>query len=116
MNSGLQEPVLDSRQQMVGQHTKENVSLRPIFQMMKNRPLHQGALDVPECIFHSSQQNISAPDFIGRQILPVRLENIATVQFFGDRLFIRVFFPREVLIGGVIGDLVITRDARIALQ
>ena len=30
VNSSLQEPVLDGGQQMVGQHTKENVSLCPV--------------------------------------------------------------------------------------
>ena len=55
VNPGLQEPVLDGRQQVIGQHTKEDVGLGPVFQMMKNRPLHERTFHVPECIFHSGQ-------------------------------------------------------------
>ena len=40
VNSSLQEPVLDGGQQMVSQDAKENVSLCPVLQMMKDRPLH----------------------------------------------------------------------------
>ena len=49
------------------------MGLGPVLQMMKNRPLHQRALEVAEGTFHARQQDISAPDFIRRQILPIRL-------------------------------------------
>ena len=109
VNSSLQEPVLDGGQQMVSQHTKEDVSLCPVLQMMENRSLHQRTFDVAEGIFHSSEKNVGAPDFVSRQIPPIGLENITAVEFFGDRLFVGEFFPREVLIDRVEGDLVITR-------
>jgi len=53
---------------------KENVRLGAVLQMMKNRPLHQRALDVAEGILHPREQDISAPDFICAQILPIRFE------------------------------------------
>ena len=55
VNASLQEPVLDGGQQVVGQHTKEDVRLCPVFQMMKNRPLHERTLHVPKCVFHSRE-------------------------------------------------------------
>src|SRR5207244_9519309 len=64
---------------------------------------------------HSSEQNIGAPDFIRCQILSIGLKNITAVEFFGDRLFVGEFFPSQVLIGDIVGDLIITRHARIAL-
>lgn len=115
VNSGLQEPMLDGGEQMIGQHAKEDVSLCPILQMMENGPLHQWTFNVAEGVFHSSEQNIGAPNFIGRQILSISLENVTAVEFLGDRLFVREFFPRQVFIGGIVGDLVITSDARITL-
>src|SRR2546426_9871239 len=63
--------------------------------MMKNRPLHQWTLDVAKGIFHSSQQNVGAPDFVSRQILPIRLENITAVEFLGDRFFCRRVLSRR---------------------
>src|SRR5213594_2727343 len=82
--------------------------------MMENRPLHQRTFNVAEGIFHSSEQNIGAPDFIRCQILSIGFENITAVEFFGDRLFVGESFPSQVLMGGIVGDLVITRHARIA--
>jgi len=82
--------------------------------MMKNRPLHQRTLDVAEGILHPREQDISAPDFICGQILPIRFENIATVEFLSGRLFIAKLIPREVFVDRVIRELVITRHARIA--
>ena len=79
VNAGLQEPVLDGRQQVVGQHTQENMRLRPVFEVMKNGPLHQRTLQVSKGIFHARQQHVGAPDLIGRQILPVGLQDIAAV-------------------------------------
>jgi hypothetical protein len=84
------------------------MGLGPILEMMKNRPLHQRALDVAEGIFHPRQQDIGTPDFIRRQILPIRFENIAAIQFLGDRLFLGEFVPGKILLSGVIRDLVIT--------
>src|SRR5947208_2622981 len=100
---------------MVSQHAKEDVGLCPILQMMENRPLHERTFNVAEGIFHSSEQNIGAPDFIRCQILSIGFENITAVEFLGDRLFVGEFFPGQVLIGGIVGDLVITCHARIAL-
>ena len=36
---------------------------------------------VAKAIFCARQQDIRAPDFLRRQILPIRLENIPAVQF-----------------------------------
>jgi len=44
VNPGLQEPVLDRSQQMIGQHTKEDVGLHSVLQMMENGPLQQRAV------------------------------------------------------------------------
>src|SRR5437879_11777248 len=82
--------------------------------MMKNRPLHQRTLDVAEGILHPREQDISAPDFICGQILPIRFENIATVEFLSGRLFIVTFVPREILLGRVTSEIVTTRHARLA--
>src|SRR2546429_5005865 len=84
--------------------------------MMKNRPLHQRTLDVAEGILHPREQDISAPDFNCGQILPIRFENIATVEFLSGGLFIGKFVPREILLDRVIRELVITRHARIAFR
>ena len=101
--------MLDGGQQMVSQHAKENVGLGAVLQMMKNRPLHQRTLDVAEGILHPGEQNISASDFICGQILPIRFENTATVEFLSGGLFIDELAPGEVLVDRVIRELVTTR-------
>src|SRR5438045_2949770 len=98
VHAGLQEAVLDGGQQMVSQHAKKNVGLGAVLQMMKNRALHQRTLDVAEGILHPREQDISAPDFTCGQILPIRFENIATVEFLSGGLFIGKFVPREILL------------------
>src|SRR5207237_3909577 len=98
VHAGLQEAVLDGGQQMVSQHAKKNVGLGAVLQMMKNRPLHQRTLDVAEGIFHPRQQDISAPDFLCGQILPIRFENIATVEFLSRRLLIANYVPPVILL------------------
>src|SRR5215472_11656709 len=63
VNPGLQEPVLDRSQQMIGQHTKEDMGLHSVLQMMENGPLQQRSLDVAEGILHAREQNVSPPNF-----------------------------------------------------
>src|SRR5207249_6279759 len=60
VNPGFEESMLDGRQQMIGQYTKEDVRLGAVLEVMKNGPLHQWTLDVAEGIFHASQQNVEA--------------------------------------------------------
>jgi len=88
VHAGLQEAVLDGGQQMVSQHAKENVRLGAVLADDEKSAAPSAALDVAEGILHPREQDISAPDFICAQILPIRFENIATVEFLSGRLFI----------------------------
>jgi len=63
---------------------------------MKNRALHQRTLDVAEGILYPREQDISAPDFICGQILPIRFENIATVEFLSSSTAVEVGLGRIV--------------------
>jgi hypothetical protein len=45
----LQEGALDADQQVIGQHTKEDVGFNPSLQMMKDGSLAQGAFHRAEC-------------------------------------------------------------------
>ena len=96
VNPRLQEPMLDGCQEVIGQHTKKDVSLGPIFEVLKNRSLHQGALHVSKRIFDPRQQNVEAPDFIGRQILTIPLQHIAAVELFGHRFLVGLLLPGQL--------------------
>ena len=79
MHPGLQEPKLDGGQEVIGQHTQEDMRLRPVCQVMKDRPFHQRTLYLSKRIFDARQQDAGAPDFIRRQVVPIRFQEIAAV-------------------------------------
>lgn len=66
VNPLVQESLFDSNQQVIRQDAQEDVRLRSILKVVENRPLHQGSLHVSKRIFHSREQNVGAPNLIGR--------------------------------------------------
>src|SRR5208283_4483438 len=55
VNAAVQESLLDRDQQVISQHTEEDVSLGAILQMMEDRPLSEGTLHPTEGGFHPGQ-------------------------------------------------------------
>ena len=82
--------MLDGRQQVIGEHTKKDVSLGPVLELMKNRPSHQR---ISKRIFDRGQKDVEAPDFIPRQILPARLQYVAAIEFLRHRLLVGLLLP-----------------------
>ena len=58
VNPRLQEAVLDSREQVVSQHAKENMSLSPVLEMMEDRTFHQRTLQIAEGDHPASGTNV----------------------------------------------------------
>ena len=69
----VEESLFDGDQEMIGKDTQKDVSLGAILKVVENGTLAQRALHGSEGRLHPRQQNVGAPDFIGRQILPVSL-------------------------------------------
>ena len=67
-------------------------------QVMENGPLGQRALHRAEGRFHARQQDVGAPDLVGRQVLAIRLQHVAAVEFLGDRFLLAVLLPRQRLL------------------
>ena len=62
----VEESLLNGDQQVVGEHTKEDVCLDAVLKMVEDRPLAQRAFHVAKSILDAGQQDIEAPCLLGR--------------------------------------------------
>jgi hypothetical protein len=76
----LQEGALNTDQQVVGQHTEEDVGFNPPLQMMEDRSFAQGAFHGAEGSLNPRQQKISAPDLFGAQVLAAAFEQVTATE------------------------------------
>ena len=100
---------------MVGKDTQKDVRLGPILKVVENGTLPQRALHGSEGRLDPRQQNVGAPDFIGRQILPVCLQHIASIELCSKRFFLGVLLLGNTVVLGVVLDPVIACDTGITL-
>ena len=107
VNAFVEESLFDGDQEMIGKDTQKDVRLGPILQVVENGALHQRALHGSEGRLDPRQQNVGAPDFIGRQILTVCLQHIASIELCCNRFFLGVLLPGNTLPLGVVLDLVV---------
>jgi hypothetical protein len=109
VNAAVQEALLDTDQQVIGQHAQEDVGLGALLELMKDRPLHQRALKRAEGGLHAAEQSVDAPELRGAQILAVGLDQIGAVQLRGAGFAGAVLLPKQLGLLGVILDAVVTR-------
>ena len=82
---------------------------------MENGTFHQRTLHGAERVLHPCQKNVGAPDLIGCQVVAVRLQHVAAIQFDGNGLFLKFLLPEKSPAPSVIFDPVIARHTRISL-
>lgn len=82
----LEKVLLDGDQQVISQHTEEDVGLGTVRKLMEDRTLHQSGLHRSERTFHQGQQHVGSPDLIGAQVLAIRLEDVAAIELLGESL------------------------------
>jgi hypothetical protein len=80
VDSLVQEAPLDCDQEVVRQYAQKDMRLDPVFELMEDGPLHEGALHGTKCRLDAGQQDVSAPDLVGRQVLTIGLEEVGPVQ------------------------------------
>src|SRR3990172_10259508 len=115
MNSLVEESLLDDGKQVISKDTEKDVRLGATLQVMENRTLHEGTLHGAEGCLDACEKHIGAPNLIGRQILSIRFQNVAAIQLLGNRFLLQVFLPGKILGLCLVVDLIIARDAWIAL-
>jgi hypothetical protein len=70
MDPLVQESLLNSHQQVVGQNTQEDVSLGPVLQMMEDGTFHERTVHGAERALYPCQKNVGAPENILCQVCP----------------------------------------------
>src|SRR3989449_3280369 len=116
VQAAIQVSFLHRHQEMVGQDAEEDMSLRALFEMMEDGPLHQRTLHRPEGGLDARQQDIGAPDFVGGQVLVVGLQHVAAIQLGRDRFLLALLLPGQGLRLGIVVHPVIAGHARIAFS
>src|SRR5438105_15497477 len=114
MDAAVEESLLDTDQQMIGEHAQEDVGLGAVLELVEDRPFHQRTLESAESRLRPGEQIVNAPDLLSVQILPVGLEQVGAVELLGARFPVAVFSPYQSGLLGLILDAVITCHSRIA--
>src|SRR5207247_10604735 len=79
------------------------------------RPLQSRTLHVAEVILYAREEDLQAPALLVAEILAVGLEQIRPVEPLGLRLLVRLRGPGHRGGRGLIGEVVIARDAGVPL-
>ncbi len=110
----IEEGLLDGDQQVIGQNAQKDVSLDAPLELVEDRPLTERAFHVTKCVFDTGQQDIKAPSFFGREVFAVGLEQVGAVEAQGALSFSAVLVPAELLLTGVIVEVPVAGDSRVA--
>ena len=62
MDAAVEESLLDTDQQMIGEHAQEDVGLGAVLELVEDRPFQQRTLECAEGALHACEQTVNAPD------------------------------------------------------
>src|SRR5260370_1399188 len=81
--------------------------------MMKDGSLFERTFHRTEGVFYSRKKDVDTPRFIGGQVLPIRAQEIAPVEFLSARSAFRVEYIRERLRLGIVGHCIVSSGDQI---
>lgn len=100
----VQQGLLDRHEQVIGEHTEEDVGFDPRLDLVEDRSLGERGLHSAERVFDARQQGVDAPHFVVTEIAAIGLEDGIGVEAFGLGALLRIGFTLQAFGFGVVVD------------
>src|SRR5919108_2141397 len=87
MHAVVEQCLLNGDEQMECQHTKKDMALDGVLELMKNRPLSERRFHVAKSVLGTTEQGVDAPRLVGGEIAAIGFEKIGPVELLGGLIF-----------------------------